>query len=163
MQIVSSAVGEKVRKRVIPPNGRISPPEMRSASLSLSVSQRTDQNLVCMVLFGISLNRKLSASSSMVEEYALGFVVPFLCRHWRAHATRISSPLAVSSGSPSKPEWRMPSAWVRMSMAMKSEAQASQSAYLGAESCVGSKMRHVVTHRSSFALLPRWGLGGSGP
>jgi hypothetical protein len=62
--------------------------------------------------------------------------------------------LAISSGSPSNPECRMPSAWVRMSIATKSEAHASQSAYLGAESSVGSEVRHVVTHLSSFGRLP---------
>jgi hypothetical protein len=49
--MVSSVVGEKVRNRVIPPNGRIRPPELRSASLSQTVSQRTEQNLVFKLLF----------------------------------------------------------------------------------------------------------------
>jgi len=49
--MVSSVVGEKVRNRVIPPNGRSIAPELRSASLSLAVLQRTKQNLVCRVLF----------------------------------------------------------------------------------------------------------------
>ena len=44
-------------------------------------------------------------------------------------------------------------------MATKREAQASQSAYFGAESSVGSEVRQVVTHRSSFAFLLCWGFG----
>ena len=47
--MVSSAVGEKVRNRVIPSNGRIRPPEMSSASLSLTVLKKTEQNLVYKV------------------------------------------------------------------------------------------------------------------
>ena len=49
--MVSSVVAEKVRNRVISPNGRIKSPELRRASLSLAVSQRSEQNLVCRVLF----------------------------------------------------------------------------------------------------------------
>jgi len=51
--MVSSAVGENVRNKVIPPNGRISPLELKSASLTLTISQRTEQNLVYSVLFKI--------------------------------------------------------------------------------------------------------------
>ncbi len=102
--MVSSTVGEKVRNKVIPPNGRISPPNLRSASLSVTTSQRTEHNLVYMVFLGISPNEKLSVNSSMVEESVLGSVMPFLCRYCRAHATTTSRPLAVSSGSPSNPE-----------------------------------------------------------
>jgi hypothetical protein len=65
--MASSAVGEKVRERVISPNGRIRPPELSIASLSLMVSQSTEQNMVCRVLLCISLKEKLSARSSMVE------------------------------------------------------------------------------------------------
>ena len=48
--MVSSAVGEKVRKRVIPPSGRINPLELKSASLLLTVSHMTEQNLVYIFL-----------------------------------------------------------------------------------------------------------------
>ena len=78
---MSSAVGEKVRKRVIPPNGRISPLELNNTSMSLTVSHMIEQNLACKVLFWISLNEKLSASSSVVEESVLGSTIPFLCRY----------------------------------------------------------------------------------
>ncbi len=47
--MVSSDVDEKVRKRVIPRIGRIRPPELSNVSLSLMVSQNTEQNLVCRV------------------------------------------------------------------------------------------------------------------
>ena len=46
---MSSVVGEKEKNRVIPSNGRIKPPELIRASLSLTVSQRTEQNLVFKV------------------------------------------------------------------------------------------------------------------
>ena len=49
--MVSSVVEEKVRNRVIPPKGRIRPPELRSAPLSLIVSQKTKQNMVYRILF----------------------------------------------------------------------------------------------------------------
>ncbi len=80
--MVSSVVRETVsRKRVLPPNGRISPPELSNASLLLMISHSTDQNLVCRVLLCISPKEKLSARSSMVEGSVLGSVVPVLCRH----------------------------------------------------------------------------------
>ena len=53
----------------------------------------------------------------------------------------------------------MPSMWVRIAIATKKEAQASQSVYLGAEFEVGSEERQVVTHRSVFAFLPYWDFG----
>ena len=101
--MVSSVVGEKVRKRAIPLNERIRPPERSSVSLSLTVSQRTDQNLVCMVFFCISMNEKFCDRSSMMEGVVLGSMAPYVCRHYKAQATRTKRPLAVSLGSPSNP------------------------------------------------------------
>ena len=49
--MVSSVVGEKGRASVILSNGRIRTPRLSSASLSLTVSQRAEQNLVCGVFF----------------------------------------------------------------------------------------------------------------
>jgi hypothetical protein len=41
-----------------------------------------------------------------------------------------------------------------MSTAAKTEEHASQSAYLGTDSSVGSAVRQVITHLNSLALLP---------
>ena len=79
--MVSSAIGEKVRNRVIYPNARIDPSELSNASLSLTGSQRTEHNLVCTILFYISLKEKLSAKSSMVDGSMLGSAVPVLCKY----------------------------------------------------------------------------------
>ncbi len=65
--MVSSAAGEKIRKRFIPTIGRIRPPELSNILLMLMVSQRTEQNWVCRVLFETSLKDKLSARSAVVE------------------------------------------------------------------------------------------------
>ncbi len=102
--MVSSGAGEKVRNKVIPPNGRIRPLYLRSASLSLIVSQITEQNQVYRIIFLISLYEKLSASSSMVEELVSGSGALVLCRYRRAQATRTNMPLAFSTGSPSNLE-----------------------------------------------------------
>jgi len=40
--MVSSAVGAKVRKRVMFPSVRMIPPQFKSVSLSLNVSQKTE-------------------------------------------------------------------------------------------------------------------------
>ena len=48
----------------------------------------------------------------------------------------------------------MPSPWVRMSMATWRKELASQSAYLEADSSVGSEVRQVVTHLISGFRLP---------
>jgi len=82
--MVSSVVGEKVRNMVILPHERIRPPELRSASLSLLDSQRTEHNMVYIVFFWISLNEKLSTRSSTVEGSMLGSLVPDLCKYCRA-------------------------------------------------------------------------------
>ncbi len=102
--MVSSVVGEKARNRAIPPNGRIMPPKLRSTSLSMTVSHRTEQNMIYKVLFCISMNKKLSARSSMIEEYMLGLVAPDLCRYCREKATKNKRPLAVFTGFPSNLE-----------------------------------------------------------
>ncbi len=46
--------------------GRITPPGYRSVVLSLTVSQRTVQNLAVRLFFFISLKEKLSVKSSKV-------------------------------------------------------------------------------------------------
>ncbi len=47
--------------------GRIMPPELSNMSLSLMVSQRTEQNMVCRVFFWTSLKEKPSTRSSEME------------------------------------------------------------------------------------------------
>ena len=99
----SSAVGAKVRKSVILAMGRIIPPQLRRWSLSLTVSHRAEQNLVCRDLLRMSLNENASAMSSMVEG-SRGALVPDLCMYWSAQATKTRRPLDVSRVWPSNPE-----------------------------------------------------------
>ena len=74
--MMPSVVGEKVRKRIILPIGRIILPKLSRVSLSLTVSQSTELNLVYRVYFCISLKVKLS---STVARSRLGSVVLVFC------------------------------------------------------------------------------------
>ncbi len=50
----------------------------------------------------------------------------------------------------------MPSLWVKTSMEVCKMQLPSLSAYLGADSSVGSVVRQVVVHLTSAAFLPYW-------
>ena len=79
--MVSSAVGMKMRKRVICPIGRIMPPQFSNVYLSSTVSHITEQNLVSMVRLRISLKEKLSTRSSMVDGLSVGSATSDLYRN----------------------------------------------------------------------------------
>ena len=115
--MASSAVGEKVMKRVILDIGRTMPPQFASKSLSLTDSHKIVQNLLRRESLRISVKEKASAESSMVSGSGPEVPVPVRCSSCKAQAAMTRRPLAVSRGWPSKPDCRTLLPWVRTSMA----------------------------------------------
>ena len=87
--VVSSTVGAKVTKIVCRSSGRITRPISRSVVLSLTVSQRTVQNLAARLFFLVSLKEKLFTRSSRVVGSRVDSVSSVMCARWCiAHVTR---------------------------------------------------------------------------
>ena len=91
----------KVRKRVICVIGSLMHLQFGNVSLSLIVSHVTERGLVCMIILRVSLKKKLSVWSSMVDGSTLGSFVLDMYRNLSTQATKKRRLLAVSTVWPS--------------------------------------------------------------
>ena len=77
--------------------GMMIPPQLRRRSLSLTVSHKAEQNLVCIDFLRISLSENAYEMSSIVDGSSGAMHCLDLCWNWNAQATKTKRPLDVSS------------------------------------------------------------------
>ena len=135
--------------------GRMMPPISRRVDLTSFVSQRTVYMRAARELLQISLNDKLSISSSrtMGSSGISSFSERSAIRR-SAHATKTRRAQAMAAVCPSKAECRAPVLTRRTSMEKYNVTSAAHPLYLGKVSCMGGDVRVVVTYRRSCAFLP---------